>query len=120
MLSDHVFHLFCTPEIVEVIARETNWYAQKFLENTPNLKLRSRTHHWKEMNRSEIMMVFQMNALDIFQEHHWYIRHIYLITAFGFPIFQALEGSKGTLKKEACLMQASLVSMPITAPHFNV
>jgi hypothetical protein len=36
--------LFCTPEIVEVIARETNPYAQTFLENTPNLKLKSRTH----------------------------------------------------------------------------
>jgi hypothetical protein len=26
------FELFCTPNIVEVIVRETNWYAQKFLE----------------------------------------------------------------------------------------
>jgi hypothetical protein len=33
---------------VEVITRETNWYAKKFLGNTPYLKLRSRTHHWKE------------------------------------------------------------------------
>jgi hypothetical protein len=33
--------LFCTPEIAEVIARETKRYAQKLLENTPNLKLRS-------------------------------------------------------------------------------
>jgi hypothetical protein len=40
---------------VGVISRETNWYAQKFLENNPDLKLRSRTHHWKEMNRIEIM-----------------------------------------------------------------
>jgi hypothetical protein len=39
-------------------------------------------------------MVFQTNALAIFQEDHWYIWHIYLITAFGCPVFQALEGSK--------------------------
>jgi hypothetical protein len=40
---------------VEVIARETNRYSNKFLENTPNLKLRSRTHHWKKTNRNELM-----------------------------------------------------------------
>jgi hypothetical protein len=39
-------------------------------------------------------MVFQINALGIFQEDHWYTWHIYLITAFGCPIFQTLEGSK--------------------------
>jgi hypothetical protein len=44
--------LFRTPESAEVIARETNQYARKFLENTPNLKLRSRTDHWKETNRN--------------------------------------------------------------------
>jgi hypothetical protein len=43
------FESFCTPEIVEVIARETNWYVQKFIENMPNLKLRSRAHHGKKM-----------------------------------------------------------------------
>jgi hypothetical protein len=32
------FELFCTPEIGEVITREVNQYAKKFLENTPNLK----------------------------------------------------------------------------------
>jgi hypothetical protein len=36
------FELFCTSEIAEVIAKETNRYANKFLENMPNLKLRSR------------------------------------------------------------------------------
>jgi hypothetical protein len=36
--------LFCTPDIVEVMARGTKWYAQNFLENTPNLKLKSRTN----------------------------------------------------------------------------
>jgi hypothetical protein len=25
--------LFCMPEVVEVIARETNWYAQKYFRN---------------------------------------------------------------------------------------
>jgi hypothetical protein len=29
------FVLFCAPDIAEVIATETNRYAQKFLENTP-------------------------------------------------------------------------------------
>jgi hypothetical protein len=29
------------PEIVELIAKETNQYVPKFLENMPNLKLRS-------------------------------------------------------------------------------
>jgi hypothetical protein len=47
------FGSFYTPEIAEVIARETNQYAKKFLENMPNLKLRSRTHNWKEINRNE-------------------------------------------------------------------
>jgi hypothetical protein len=37
------------------MARETNLYPQQFLENMPNLKLRSRLHHWKETNRTEIM-----------------------------------------------------------------
>jgi hypothetical protein len=32
------FELFCTPEIAEVISKEIDWYAQKLLENTPNLK----------------------------------------------------------------------------------
>jgi hypothetical protein len=49
------FELFYTPEIAEVIAKEGNWYAKTFLENMPNLKLKSRTHHWREMNRNEIM-----------------------------------------------------------------
>jgi hypothetical protein len=49
------FELTCTPEIWEVIARETNQYAQQFLENMSKLKLRSKANHWKEMNRNEIM-----------------------------------------------------------------
>jgi hypothetical protein len=35
-------------------------------------------------------MIFQTNALGTFQEDHWYICHVYLITAFGCPIFQSL------------------------------
>jgi hypothetical protein len=46
------FELFCMPEIADIIARERNQYARIFLENMPNLKLRSRTHHWKETNRN--------------------------------------------------------------------
>jgi hypothetical protein len=40
---------------MEVIARGTNRYGQKLLENMPHLKVKSRTHCWKETNRIEIM-----------------------------------------------------------------
>jgi hypothetical protein len=43
--------------------------------------------HWE---RLVDLMVFRTNALDIFQEDHWYIWHIYLITASGCPIFWSL------------------------------
>jgi hypothetical protein len=62
------FELFCTPDIAEVIARVTNRYAQKFLENTPNLKLKSRTHRWKEMNRIEIMKLLAFFLLQGFHQ----------------------------------------------------
>jgi hypothetical protein len=57
-LEDHdnpmgYFELFITPELADVISRETNWYAQQFLENMPNLKIRSRVHHWNNANREE-------------------------------------------------------------------
>jgi hypothetical protein len=39
-------------------------------------------------------MIFQTKASGIFQEDHWYIWHIYLITAFGCPIFQSLGKNK--------------------------
>jgi hypothetical protein len=61
------FELFCIPEIAEVIVRETDWYAQTFLESMPNLKLSSRTHYWNEMNRSEIMKSL---AFFLLQELH--------------------------------------------------
>jgi hypothetical protein len=35
-------------------------------------------------------MVFQTNAFGIFQEDHWYIWRIYLITVFDCQIFQSL------------------------------
>jgi hypothetical protein len=47
--------LFCAPEIAEAVTIEINRYAQKFLENMPNLKRRPRTRHWKETDRNEIM-----------------------------------------------------------------
>jgi hypothetical protein len=39
------FELFYTQEIEGSNSPKTNQCAQKFLENTPNLKLISRTHH---------------------------------------------------------------------------
>jgi hypothetical protein len=49
---------------VEVIARETNQCAHKFSENMPNLKIKSRTHHWKEMNRIGIMKLLAFFLLQ--------------------------------------------------------
>jgi hypothetical protein len=43
------FQLLTTPELTELISRETNQYAQQFLENTLNLK--KRVHHWNNTNR---------------------------------------------------------------------
>jgi hypothetical protein len=39
------FELFCILEIAKVKVRESNRFAQKCLENTPDLKLRFRAHH---------------------------------------------------------------------------
>jgi hypothetical protein len=39
-------------------------------------------------------MVFQTKASGTFREDHWYFRHIYLITAFNYSIFQNLERKK--------------------------
>jgi hypothetical protein len=38
--------------------------------------------------------VFQTNASGIFQENHWYISFIHLITALRCFIFQSIEGSE--------------------------
>jgi hypothetical protein len=51
------FELFCTPDTAEIIARETNRCAQKFLENTPNLKLVSGTHEWTSIENYIIMSI---------------------------------------------------------------
>jgi hypothetical protein len=39
-------------------------------------------------------IIFQKNASGIFQDHHQYSWHIYLITAFECPIFQSLGSEK--------------------------
>jgi hypothetical protein len=52
------------PDIAEVIARETNWYAQKFLENTPNLKLKFKTHCWAGIETYIIMKYPQYMPLE--------------------------------------------------------
>jgi hypothetical protein len=49
------FELLITPELAKLISRETNRYAQQCLENMPNLKIRSRVHHWNNTNREEII-----------------------------------------------------------------
>jgi hypothetical protein len=96
-LADHsnpleYFELFCTPEIVEVIARETNQHAQKFLENTPNLNLRSRTHHWKEINRNEMM-----NLLA----------------------FLLLQGLHQNLDNKSCFSQRKILETPVFLDMFS-
>jgi hypothetical protein len=63
------FELFCTSEIAEVIARETNWYAYTILETMLNLKLGYKAHHWKEMNRSDIMKLL---LLFFFVQELWW------------------------------------------------
>jgi hypothetical protein len=50
--------------LAEVTAREKNRYAQKFLDNTHDLKLKSRTHHWKETNIIEIMKLLAFFLLQ--------------------------------------------------------
>jgi hypothetical protein len=57
--------LFYTPDIREVIARETNQYAQKFLENMPNIKLKSRTHHWTGLENYIIIKYSQYPSLEL-------------------------------------------------------
>jgi hypothetical protein len=68
-------------------------------------------------------MVLQTNASGTFHEDRWYIWHIYLIIAFGRPIFQSLNrkqklkhywnqiGTKNSLKiyvqLASCPQQAS-------------
>jgi hypothetical protein len=58
------FELLCTPEIVKLKAGETNRYAQNFLENTPDLKLRFKAHHWKQSNINKIMKLLAFFPLQ--------------------------------------------------------
>jgi hypothetical protein len=44
------FELFIIPELEEIIIRETNQYAEQFLKNMTNLKLRSTVHHMQRRN----------------------------------------------------------------------
>jgi hypothetical protein len=48
------FELFYAPEIADAIARETNQYEKKIRKHAQS-KTRSRTNHWNETNRNEIM-----------------------------------------------------------------
>jgi hypothetical protein len=43
--------LLITPGLAELISKETKRYAQQFLENTLNLKIRLRVHQWNNTNR---------------------------------------------------------------------
>jgi hypothetical protein len=61
-------------DIVEVMARETNRYAQKFLENMPNLKLKSMTNHWAGTENYIIIKYSQYMPLELQQCFLWYNR----------------------------------------------
>jgi hypothetical protein len=58
------FELFITPTLAELISRETSQYAEQFLEDMPNLKIRSRVHHWNNANREEIMKLLTFLLLQ--------------------------------------------------------
>lgn len=58
------FELFITPEIAELISRETNRYAQQFIEKNPELKEKSRVHHWSATNKDEIMKLLAFFLLQ--------------------------------------------------------
>jgi hypothetical protein len=60
------------------------------------------------------LMVFQTIILGIFQEDNWYIWHIYLITAFGCPIFQSFGRKKViTLPKSGKVPKFPQILRPI-------
>jgi hypothetical protein len=65
------FELFCTADIAEVIARETNQYAQKILENRPNPKLKSRTHCWAGIENCIIIKYSPYLPLELQQCFQW-------------------------------------------------
>jgi hypothetical protein len=68
------FELFCTPDIVEVIAKETNHCAQQFLENMPNIKLKSVTHRWTCIENYIIIKYSEYLLLELQQCFWWYKR----------------------------------------------
>jgi hypothetical protein len=47
------FELLVAPERSKIISRETNWYAHKFLENTPHLKIRSIVCQWSNTEKKQ-------------------------------------------------------------------
>jgi hypothetical protein len=57
------FELCVTPEIAELISKEINRFAQQFLENAPNLKLRPRANHWNYTNINEMMKLLAFFSL---------------------------------------------------------
>jgi hypothetical protein len=61
------FELFCIPDIAEVMC-------QKFSENTPNLKLKSRTHRWDGIENYIIIKYPQYLPLELQQCFWWYKR----------------------------------------------
>jgi hypothetical protein len=66
------FELFCKQDIAEVTARETDRYAQKCSENTPNLKLKSRTHRWAGTKNYIIIKYSQYLPLGLQQRFQRY------------------------------------------------
>jgi hypothetical protein len=66
------FELFCMPDNVEVIARETNQYTQNFLENAPNLKLKSRTYRWIGIENYIIIKYSRYLPFQMQQHFQWY------------------------------------------------
>jgi hypothetical protein len=81
------FELFRTSEIAEVTARETNRYAPKCSENTPNLKLRAGTHHWKESNRNEttkLLTFFLLQGLHQKPDNKSYFPHRKILETYLF------------------------------------
>jgi hypothetical protein len=62
------------PGIAKVMARETNRYAKKFLENMPNLELKSRTHHWAGIENYTIIKYSWYLLLELQQCFWWYKR----------------------------------------------
>jgi hypothetical protein len=61
--------LYITPEIIELISKEINRFAQQLLENATDLKVSPRVNHWIYPNRDEIMKLLAFLEL-LFQEEN--------------------------------------------------